>query len=102
MMRPCSVHWDLNRSRCDKNISVSMGQRILEELANLEAHSCLRHLEIAYGTDFSSNDYLGLATDPRMKLAILESVNSASRIASAGSRLLSGHDEIWTAIEEDF
>jgi 8-amino-7-oxononanoate synthase len=59
-------------------------------------------LEPVQGIDLSSNDYLGLATDPRMKLAILEGVNSGPRIASTGSRLLSGHDEAWTLLEHDF
>ena len=56
----------------------------------------------ARGIDLSSNDYLGLASDPRMKQAVLEAVDAAPRIASTGSRLLSGHDEAWTALENDF
>ena len=55
-----------------------MNQRILAELSDLESRAELRHLETVQGIDFSSNDYLGLATDPRMKQAILEGVNSAS------------------------
>jgi 8-amino-7-oxononanoate synthase len=101
-MRPCSNPSGWNRCRYDKNISVGMNQRILAELSALEACEQLRHLETVNGADLSSNDYLGLATDPRMKLAILENVNSASRIASTGSRLLSGHDEAWTVLELDF
>ena len=79
-----------------------MNQRILAELSDLESRAELRHLETVQGIDLSSNDYLGLATDPRMKQAILEGVNSAPRIASTGSRLLSGHDEAWTLLEHDF
>jgi 8-amino-7-oxononanoate synthase len=79
-----------------------MNQRILAELSDLESRAELRHLETVHGIDFSSNDYLGLATDPRMKQAVLEGVSSASRIASTGSRLLSGHDEAWTVLEHDF
>jgi 8-amino-7-oxononanoate synthase len=79
-----------------------MNQRILAELSDIESRAELRHLETGQGTDFNSNDYLGLATDPRMRHAILEGVNSASRIASTGSRLLSGHDEAWTVLENDF
>jgi 8-amino-7-oxononanoate synthase len=37
-----------------------------------------------------------------MKQAVLEAVASATRIASTGSRLLSGHDEAWTALELEF
>jgi 8-amino-7-oxononanoate synthase len=81
---------------------VDINERILAELSDLESHAQLRHLETVEGADFSSNDYLGLATDPRMKQAVLEGVNSASRIASTGSRLLSGHDEAWTLLERDF
>lgn len=77
-------------------------ERIAAELADLESRAQLRHLETARGIDLSSNDYLGLATDPRMKLAILEAVNSATRVASTGSRLLSGHDEAWTTLENNF
>jgi 8-amino-7-oxononanoate synthase len=45
---------------------------------------------------------VGLATDPRLKMAVLEGVHTATRLASTGSRLLSGHDEDWTALEHDF
>jgi 8-amino-7-oxononanoate synthase len=79
-----------------------MNERIVGQLSELEARGELRDLETVRGVDLSSNDYLGLSTDPRMKRAVLEGINSASRIASTGSRLLSGHDEVWTALEEDF
>jgi len=101
-MRRCFIPWGWNRCRCGKNISVDMNRRIFAELADLESRAELRHLETVQGVDFSSNDYLGLATDPRLKQAVLEGVNSASRIASTGSRLLSGHDEVWRLLEHDF
>ncbi len=101
-MRRCFIPSGWSRCRCGKNISVDMNQRILAELSDLESRAELRHLETVQGIDFSSNDYLGLATDPRMKQAILEGVNSAPRIASTGSRLLSGHEEVWTLLEHDF
>jgi 8-amino-7-oxononanoate synthase len=75
---------------------------MLAELSDLESRAQLRHLETVQGMDLSSNDYLGFATDPRMKQSILEGVNSAGRIASTGSRLLSGHEEAWTLLEHDF
>jgi len=80
----------------------TLSERLQAELEDLKSRSQLRHLETARGIDLSSNDYLGLATDPRMKQAILEAVGSATRIASTGSRLLSGHDEAWTALELNF
>jgi 7-keto-8-aminopelargonate synthetase-like enzyme len=81
---------------------VKIEKRILAELADLESQSQLRDLETVRGIDFCSNDYLGLAVDPRIKQAIREGLEAASRVASTGSRLLSGHDEVWTALENDF
>ena len=101
-MRRCSTPSGWNRCRCGKNIFVGMNQRILAELSDLASRAELRHLETVQGIDLNSNDYLGLATDPRMKQAILNGVNSAPRIASTGSRLLSGQDEAWTVLEHDF
>ncbi|HEY2645905.1 MAG TPA: aminotransferase class I/II-fold pyridoxal phosphate-dependent enzyme, partial [Candidatus Acidoferrales bacterium] len=81
---------------------MDLNQRILAELSDLESRAELRHLQSVHGIDFSSNDYLGLALDPRMKQAILEGVDYAARVASTGSRLLSGHAEAWTSLEHDF
>jgi len=81
---------------------VKVEQRILAELADLESRAQLRHLKTVGGIDLGSNDYLGLSTDPRMKQAIREALDSVPRIASTGSRLLSGHDEAWTAVENNF
>jgi len=81
---------------------LKINQRIRAELADLESRGELRDLQTPHGIDFSSNDYVGLATDPRMKQAVLESVNFCGRMASTGSRLLSGHDDAWTMLEKDF
>jgi 8-amino-7-oxononanoate synthase len=81
---------------------VDINRRILAELSNLESRAELRHLETVDGVDFSSNDYLGLAASPQLKQAVLEGIKSASRMASTGSRLLSGQDEVWTVLEHDF
>jgi len=81
---------------------VKINQCIRAELADLESRGQLRDLQMPHGIDFSSNDYLGLAIDPRMKQAVLEGVNSSARVASTGSRLLSGHDDAWTILENDF
>ena len=102
MTRPCCIRWDLSRCRFVDVIAVKIEQRILAELADLESRAQLRHLEAVRGIDLGSNDYLGLSTDSRMKQAIREAVDSAPRIASTGSRLLSGHDDAWTAVENDF
>ncbi len=91
-----------NPCNCVNKIYVDLNQRILAELTDLESRAELRHLQTVHGIDFSSNDYLGLALDPRMKQAILEGVDYAARVASTGSRLLSGHAEAWTVLEHDF
>lgn len=77
-------------------------QRILAELADLESRAQLRHLETPRGVDLNSNDYLGLSSDLRLKHAVLEAITVAPRMASTGSRLLSGHDEAWTVLEKYF
>ncbi len=102
MMRRCCSLLGWSRCPCAKKTSVDLNERILGQLSELETRGELRSLETVRGVDLSSNDYLGLSTDPRMKQAVLEGTNSASRIASTGSRLLSGHDEMWTALEEHF
>ncbi len=96
------MRWGSNRCRFVEATAVKMEQRILAELADLESRAQLRHLEAVRGIDLASNDYLGLSADPRMKQAIREALDSAPRVASTGSRLLSGHDEAWTAVENDF
>src|SRR5258707_2320913 len=102
MTRPCCIRWDLSRCRFVEAKAVKIEPRILAELADLESRAQLRHLEAVRGIDLGSNDYLGLCTDSRMKQAIREAVDSAPRVASTGSRLLSGHDDAWTAVENDF
>jgi 8-amino-7-oxononanoate synthase len=102
MTWPCSILLGWNRYHCGRRLLVDINQRILVELCELESHAQLRRLKTVRGIDLSSNDYLGLATNPRIKEAILDGVNSACRIASSGSRLLSGQDEAWTSLENDF
>ncbi len=71
-------------------------------LANLRERSQLREFAQLRGVNFCSNDYLGLAEDPRLKLAVLEAVEQSSRVGGTGSRLLSGHDPVWNELEEEF
>ena len=71
-------------------------------LAGLRERSLLRSCVQLQGINFCSNDYLGLAEDPRLKHALLESVERAARIGGTGSRLLSGHDPAWNELEEEF
>lgn len=77
-------------------------ERIAHELDLLARQSQLRTLEIPKGVNLCSNDYLGLAGDPRLRQALLESVERVQQVGSAGSRLLSGNSSEWETLERDF
>ena len=80
-------------------------RRIARELDSLRDLAQFRTLEILDGTsglNLSSNDYLGLSTDPRLKQATIEAVARAGRVGSTGSRLLSGNSREWEEIEAEF
>jgi len=49
-------------------------------LANLRERSQLREFAQLRGVNFCSNDYLGLAEDSRLKLAVLEAVEESARV----------------------
>ena len=74
-------------------------RRLDGELASLEANSQLRHLEILPDLNCSSNDYLGLSVDPRLREAVAEALAAGGPVGSTGSRLLSGHAAIWEELE---
>lgn len=76
--------------------------RIDADLRALRDHSQFRSLDIPRGLDLCSNDYLGLAADPRLQQAVLDAVAASSRVASTGSRLLSGNSRDWESIEAEF
>ena len=71
-------------------------------LEGLRERSQLREFAQLQGVNFCSNDYLGLAEDPRLKKAVLEAVERSVRMGGTGSRLLSGHDPVWNELEEEF
>ena len=80
----------------------SVQRRIARQLDSLREISQFRMLEISGGIDLSSNDYLGLARDPRLKAAVAESVARTERVGGTGSRLLSGNAREWEDLETDF
>ena len=81
---------------------MNVDQRMKQELSRLADRWQLRDVKAPRGVDLCSNDYLGLAGDRRMKRAVRVALDSAERVASTGSRLLSGHDQAWTALENEF
>jgi 8-amino-7-oxononanoate synthase len=85
-----------------ENKDSSVQARMLRELEELRRKTQFRELAEVSGINLYSNDYLGLASDPRLKLAVLEAVAQAPRVGSTGSRLLSGHAKIWEELEAEF
>ncbi|MGD0957956.1 MAG: hypothetical protein ABR953_14175 [Candidatus Acidiferrales bacterium] len=81
-------------------------KRIAAELESLQEQSQFRTLETidraSGGINLSSNDYLGLATDPRLKRALMEAVAHTESVGSTGSRLLSGNAREWEELESEF
>lgn len=72
------------------------------ELASLRERLQFRTLAIPAGLDLSSNDYLGLAADPRLKSAVADAVAQATKVGATGSRLLSGNSPEWEDLEREF
>lgn len=76
-------------------------RRIAGRMAALDRADLRRVLHPPAGIDLSSNDYLGLARDPR----ILDSLVAAVRregLGATGSRLLRGHRAVFTDVERRF
>ncbi len=70
-------------------------------MRSLDESGLLRTRRPPAGIDLSSNDYLGLAHDPRIVSAMIAAV-AREGVGSTGSRLLSGERESFTALEERF
>ena len=63
----------------------------VKALNALKADDRLRSLKPPAGIDFSSNDYLALASAPRMRRAVSAAVEAGTPIGAGGSRLLRGN-----------
>jgi len=70
-------------------------------LKALERRGRLRALAPRSGVDFSSNDYLGLATSPELAEAISAAVARGVSVGAGGSRLLRGNDAEHEALEAE-
>ncbi len=75
---------------------MNLEQRIQKELAQLKQINRFRELKITdHLIDFSSNDYLGLASNP------LSNKTNLAKLGSTGSRLISGNFEQIEKLEKE-
>ena len=80
----------------------SFQQDLDNDLRQLEARDRRRSLGEIAGVNLCSNDYLGLAESDALRAAVLDAVKQAPRVGGTGSRLLSGHLDIWDELEQEF
>ena len=80
----------------------ALRERDLERTLRVVSRKEGANVETANGTavDFSSNDYLGLATDPRVAEAVLAAVKEYG-VGSGASRLISGNNPEHIALEAE-
>jgi 8-amino-7-oxononanoate synthase len=79
----------------------SLAIRIRERLHAIREGRLERSLRPPSGLDFSSNDYLGLSTHPRVVQAMVAAIEREG-VGSTGSRLLRGEREAFADIERRF
>lgn len=77
-------------------------EKLGKGLRALEQQHQRRSLAEIRGTNFCSNDYLGLAVHPVLREAVIHAVKNTPRIGGTGSRLLSGQTEDWSRLEAEF
>lgn len=82
---------------------MNLQKRTEQHLASIETSGQQRALKppVAEGVDLSSNDYLGLANDARLKNAMIAEI-AENGCGSTGSRLLRGERKIFALAENRF
>lgn len=70
-------------------------------LGQFERKGRRRALAPPAGLDFTSNDYLGLATSPRLRAALLAAIDRGVPAGAGGSRLLRGNHPEHEALEAE-
>jgi 8-amino-7-oxononanoate synthase len=78
-----------------------LANRIAQRLAEIEANGLTRKLVAPRGNDLSSNDYLALAKDARLKAAMIRAIEREG-VGSTGSRLLRGERDCFAEVEKQF
>jgi 8-amino-7-oxononanoate synthase len=85
----------MNHAHTDKAASY------VTALQALKDDDRLRSLRPRAGIDFASNDYLALASAPRMKNAVAAALQAGTPIGAGGSRLLRGNCEEHESLEAE-
>lgn len=80
---------------------MDLKDRLKNRLGFIEAAGQTRSLAEPRGIDLSSNDYLCLADDSRLKEAMIEAVRKYGA-GSTASRLLRGHRDVFERVESEF
>ncbi len=102
-MSNCCKLWDSDHSnRMPSEFHKAFQREVADGLRDLETRDQRRSLAEIAGVNLCSNDYLGLAESDALRAAVLDAVREAPRVGGTGSRLLSGHLDVWNAIEQEF
>ena len=80
---------------------MKLKERIQKNLAEIEAKGLTRKLVSPQGVDLSSNDFLCLSKDERLKLAMIEGIRREG-VGSTASRLLRGERRCFAEVEKQF
>ncbi len=82
-------------------LSPQLADRVWDRLQAIRDAGLERTLTAPSGVDLSSNDYLGLASHPRVKQAMIDGV-ARDGAGSTGSRLLRGERAAFSDVEQKF
>ena len=81
-----------------KHPADALQAELAQRLEGRRRAGLLRTLAMGSGLDLTSNDYLGLAADPKLSQTIANAVLKHG-VGSAASRLLRGHNPLFERVE---